>query len=814
MAMEECFHCGEAIPPGTRYNLEIDGSTRALCCPGCLAVAESILQLGLGNYYNYRTKEAIRPEAAPARFDAALKAYDHPNLQRSFVESINQYENRVSLILEGVVCPACTWLIEKHLGAVRGISDVIVNYSNNQATVTWKKDAILLSQILNEISLIGYKAYPYAPGTEQALYIKEKRRLLQKIGIAGLLGMQVMMISIALYTGRWESELQIRQFFHWISLLLTTPVIAYSALPFYSGAIRDLKQKYTGMDLPVSLGIIFAYAGSLWSTITGKGDVYYDSVVMFVFFLLLGRYFEFVARKNNREYINKICQILPATATKMVLKGNAYEDITVPVTELQPGDRILIRPGETIPADGSMAEGLSSLNESLITGESLPVKKSPGDPLIGGSINIESPIQLIVEKTGNQTFVSQIIRLVEKAQTGKQRFNQLIHRVAGWFVIAVICIATVVAWYWLHTDSARWLPITLSVLVATCPCALALANPAAVTVAMTELLRSGVAVTNLDAIEKLARTTHFIFDKTGTLTEGRLVIDSIYTTENTDRSLCIELAAALEIHSEHPLARTLREEAGHSSRIVARDVINSPGEGISGFIAGKQYFVGTMEYIRTNSNPDIPLNIFRKLSDVQGPIMLLGDNQSIHCAFTFRDNVRKDAKPLIEYLKSLRKKVILLSGDKLASVENLAEMLGIEEYHYGLKPDDKVNLIKRIGTPDTLIAMTGDGINDAPVLASSDVAIAMGSGSDLARINADMILLNDQLDTLKNGVFISNKTLGIIRQNILWAILYNIIVLPSAASGFITPWMAAIGMSLSSLLVVGNAHRIKSLKTV
>ncbi len=806
---DKCFHCGEPIPGKLNLNIMIDGKPESMCCYGCLAVAQSIMDGGLGNYYSYRTQIAATPESIPTDADASLRAYDHPDIQAAFVKHINEKEREANLILEGVVCPACTWLIEKHLSSLKGITHVNVNYTSQHAKVTWNNDEILLSKILFEITRIGYRAYPYNPATEQSLFARDRKKQLQRIGLAGLLGMQVMMISIALYTGKWDIDLKIKDFFHWLSLLLTTPVVMYSAVPFFAGAIRDIRHKYAGMDLPVSLGISGAYIGSIWSTVTRSGDVYYDSVVMFVFFLLLGRYFEFIARKNNREYIYRICQILPATATKLVDIGGKLSELTVPVIELERGDTVLVRPGETIAADGEVISGTSTVNESLITGESIPVPKISGSTLIGGSINIESPLQFRVEKTGDNTFVSQIMHLVEKTRHEKPRFDQLIHKVSSWFVLLVLIIAALVAWYWLQTDPVRWLPVTLSVLVATCPCALALATPTAITVAMTNLLRSGMAITRKDAIEKLARTTHYIFDKTGTLTLGNLELDCVYCLSNMSRSCCLDIAIALEQQSEHPVARALLASTKRPLESSAANITNFPGKGISGRVNNKQYFIGTSEFISGETGLEIPQDFFSETSHTAGPVILLADNQEILAVFTFTDTIRNDAKIIIDYLKSAGKKIVLLSGDKEESVWQLAVNLGIDEFHYGMKPEEKASYVRHMENKGAIVAMTGDGINDAPVLATADISIAMGSGSDLARINADIILLNDRLETLQQGIMTSFKTFRIIRQNILWAILYNILVLPAAASGIVAPWMAALGMSLSSLVVVGNAHRIR-----
>ncbi|MBI3507266.1 MAG: cadmium-translocating P-type ATPase, partial [Proteobacteria bacterium] len=619
---------------------------------------------------------------------------------------------------------------------------------------------------------------------------------------------QVMILAEALYVGEWvETEAQYRVFFHWVSLLLTLPVLLYSALPFFASAWRDLTHARAGMDVPVSFGILTAFVASVWVTITGQGVVYYDSVTMFVFFLLSGRYFEAAARKRATEASEALVRATPASATRLVTDGERTTEETVAAAELRPGDRVRIRPGEHIPADGIVLEGQSSVNESLLTGESLPVVKAPGQRLVGGSINIESPLLARVEKTGPDTVLSSILRLLDRAVAEKPRMAQLADRVAGGFVVAVLLLAGLVALYWWQQDSPLWLPATIAVLVITCPCALSLATPAAITAATGQLTRLGLLVTRGHALETLARASHFIFDKTGTLTRGRLRLLETRTLSPLTGAECLRRAGALEHHSEHPIARALIE-AAEPAVPMATDVVNTPGAGMRGVVDGRIFFLGTPAYIEEQTGRAADPGMLQELRRRGDTVVLLAGREALHAAFVLSDELRPGARELIAELKRQGKSVMLLTGDHETAARRVADGLGIEDLAWDLRPGDKLERVRALQRQGAVVAMVGDGVNDAPVLAAAQVSIAMGGGTAVAAASADMILLSQKLPHLADGLAVARRTLAIIRQNLVWAVVYNLLAIPAAAAGYVTPWMAALGMSASSLLVVANALRL------
>src|SRR3989344_377806 len=468
-----CFHCGLPVSTGTDFGVVLDGTRQPLCCRGCEAVARAIVDGGLGDYYRYRTQPALTGrELVPAFLrDAAI--YDHPEVQKSFVRAEGEHVREAALILEGITCAACVWLNERHLAALPGVVSVQVNYASQRLRIRWDDRRLKLSDILAAVTRIGYLAQPYDPGRSQQLLAQERKRLLRRLGLAGVLAAQVMVLAEALYLGDTfptppassipgvvggdtGADSEFAGFFYAVSLLLTLPVLLYSAQPFFRGAWSDLRQRRAGMDVPVVLGIVGAFGASLWTTLTREGVVYYDSVTMFVFFLLAGRYAELRARSRAAEAAESLVRATPAAATR--LAGDGSEQV-VAVADLVPDDRVRVRPGETIPADGVVLEGHSSVNEALLTGESLPLAKHPDAHVVGGTINVERPLVLRVTRVGPDTVLSSILWLLDRAHGEKPRLVQLADRAAALFTAALLGLAVLTAIVWWQIDSARSLPI-------------------------------------------------------------------------------------------------------------------------------------------------------------------------------------------------------------------------------------------------------------------------------------------------------------------------------------------------------------------
>jgi Cu2+-exporting ATPase len=804
-----CFHCGQPVPSGINFSVAIDGAQRPMCCKGCEAVAEAIVTGGLTDYYRFRTSNSLTAREIVPEFLRQTAVYNHPEIQKTFVRTVGENRREATLILEGITCAACVWLNERHLRQLRGVLSVQINYSTHRAQIAWDETQIHLSNILEAVSRIGYLAHPYDPGRSQEIIESERRQMLKRMGLAGLMAMQVMTLSAALYLGDWRgSDQSMRLFFYWVSLMFTVPTLLYSARPFLEGAWNDLKHRRAGMDVPITFGILTAFSASLWTTLTGVGVTYYDSVTMFVFFLLAGRYFDLMARKRATEASETLVHAAPAMAVRVRRRGDEWAEEAIPVAELEIGDLVRVRPGESIPADATVTEGASSVDESLLTGESLPLPKVAGATVIGGSVNVESPLVLRIDKTGPDTVLSAIMRLLDRASAEKPRLAQLADRIAGWFVLGVLALAAGVAVYWWFTDPSRWLPTTVAVLVVTCPCALGLATPAALTAATGQLTRLGLLATRGHALETLAHATHFVFDKTGTLTLGQLELRETKILAANDNTTCLRIAAALERHSEHPIARALLAAATGTGTAEARDVTNTPGAGLRGTVEGLTYYLGTPAFVREQAGGVLANELLDQLRTDGATVVVLASDRALLAAFAFADTVRPGAAELISELKRRGRHVVLMSGDHEKAVSHVARVLGIKHHAADLRPADKLERIRELQRQGAVVAMVGDGVNDAPVLAGAQVSIAMGGAAHVAVASADMVLLSQHLPHLISGLDTAGRTLRIIRQNLFWAVIYNLVAVPAAAMGYVPPWLAALGMSASSLLVVTNALRL------
>ncbi len=809
MTGTRCYHCGLPIPDGIDLPVAIDGRSRSMCCFGCQAVAQAIVANGLADYYRSRDALPESPrEAVPAVLDD-LKLYDHAEFQKSFVREFGEGEREASLIIEGITCAACIWLNERHVAQLPGVHGIEINFTTRRARVRWDTRRIELSDILAAIAAIGYRAHPYDAMKHEALARKERRSALWRVFVAGFGTMQVMMYAVPAYlAGDGDMSPEIEALLRWASLILTLPVIFYSAAPFFRGAWRDLRLRRVGMDVPVALGIGAAFAASVWATLTGSGEVYFDSVTMFVFFLLGGRYLEMTARQRAVGITEVLARLRPAFAGRVKGYPGERSSERIAVAELVPGEVVLVRPGETIPADGRVVEGESSVDESLLTGESRPIAKRPGEAVTGGANNVESPLYLRVEQVGEATRLSAIIRLMERAAMEKPKLVELADRIASYFLSALLGLALLVAFAWWLIDPARMLWITVSVLVVTCPCALSLATPVALTIAGGALARLGLLVTRGHAVETLARATHFVFDKTGTLTVGKMQLIEVLTLGGHARENCIAWAAALEQTSEHPLGRTLREAAAEFPAAMARAAVNIPGSGMQAEVNGERLRVGRIAFVEALHGQALP-PAARDFAAGDETVIALGGSEGWRALFRFGDALRLEAASLIAKLKADDKQVILLTGDAAAVARRVADALGIDTVVAGVSPQGKHDYVGRLQADGAVVAMVGDGVNDAPVLARAQVSIAMGGGSQLARTQADLVLLSENLDHLHRGIQVARRSLRIIRQNLAWAFAYNLFALPLAIVGWVTPWLAGIGMSGSSLLVVLNSLRLQ-----
>jgi len=803
-----CYHCGLPIPDGVSLDVAINAQPRAMCCEGCRAVAEAIVANGLEAYYLNRDAMPESPREARPEILDSLALYDQAEFQKTFVRALSEHEQEASLVLEGITCAACVWLNEQHVAQVPGVLAVEVNYTTRRARVRWDDRQVALSQILKAIADIGYRAHPFDPARQEAVAQKERRAMLWRLAVSGLGMMQVMMYAYPTYVAS-DGELtpDVEVLLRWSSLLLTLPVILYACGPFFRNAWRDIKWHRVGMDTPVALGIGAAFVASLWATIVNQGHVYYDSINMFVFFLLGGRYLELLARQKALRATEELGRLAPAFADRLLAGDENEATERILVSALNVGDCVLVKPGTQVPADGRVLSGQTSVDESLLTGESLPVPKSVGALVTGGSMNIESPITVQVEQVGEGTRLSAILKLMERGSLEKPVAVTTADRVASWFLWGLLLLAAITAAVWWWLDPTRALPVTVAVLVVSCPCALSLATPVALTIATGRLAREGLLVTRGHAVETLAQVTDVVLDKTGTLTTGVMKLERIQLLSSLDEQHCLQMAASLEQTSSHPLARALVRAAEDLPRFGVSDAIHETGGGIEATVNGRQLRIGHADYV-AGLVGDLSLPESATASSA-ATTLYLGEQGAWLARFDISDALRPDALAAINALKAMGCSVSLLSGDDPMVVRAIAQQLGISDAAGRELPQTKLARVAKLQAAGRVVCMVGDGVNDAPVLAHAQVSVAMGDGTELARTQADCVLLGQHLLVLPAAIRLSRATRKTIWENLCWAIVYNAIALPVAMCGFLTPWMAGIGMSFSSLWVVLNSLRLQ-----
>ncbi|HEX2493049.1 MAG TPA: heavy metal translocating P-type ATPase [Steroidobacter sp.] len=793
-----CFHCGEPLL-NSKLLARIDGCEEPVCCAGCLAVAELIAGIGFSEYYLYRDAPNAKPDAAALTEDA-WAAYASPEVSDDFVRRRGDLA-QTTFLVDGLRCSACSWLIDKVLRTQPGVRDVSVNAATARAHIEWDHGRLTLADVMRTIAQLGYRPHPLTSASIAKTHQHERRSALKRLLVASFGMMQVMMFAASIYAAQLSGEAmdpQILQFFRIFSLLVATPVMFYAGAPFLLGAWNSVRAHSVGMDSPVSLALVLAYSASVWNALVGRGEVYFDSVTMFIFFLTLSRFIAMSVRHRTAGVTDALARQLPAVAHRV--GASRTED--VPLAALKRGDIVLVRPGEAIPVDGELIEGPASIDESMLTGESLPASRGKGERAAAGTLNLAAPFRMRVTAIGASTVLSHIAALLQRAQAQKPAISCAADRAAARFLIWVLVGAAVVCAVWLAIDPARAFEATLAVLVVACPCAFAIAMPAALSAATAQLAQRGALVTRPDALQALAKVDCIVFDKTGTLTRGQIQVERCTPSANMDVARCLAIAAALEQSSEHPLARAFAAfDAGldvHSVRTVA-------GCGVEGVLGGRRHRVGSPDFVadlRGEASSTAPP------SEAHGTIVYLGDETRELARFELRDKVRENAAVAVSALAALDVAPRILSGDDRGAVEAVAIHCGISERLARRSPQEKLAHLRELQQSGRRVAMVGDGVNDAPVLGAANVSIAMGRGAALAQATSDIVLVGENLETLPQAIALARRTLAIARQNLVWSTVYNFGSLPLAALGYVPPWLAALGMSLSSAAVVLNSMRL------
>lgn len=852
---------------------------------GCYLAAESIRDLGLTSYYLDRSEINAKAELPTELTE--LTGFDHEATKAQFITQVGD-KCQAELSVVGLRCAACSWLIEKRLSDIPEVERVAVNLTTQRMQLTWDDAQKPISDIIHAIDQLGYKARPYQINTHNERLRGQLKSMLMRLIVAGIGAMQTMTFAVAMYFGFYQGmDVADKTFLRWVSLIVSVPVFFYAGFPFYKSAWSSIKASLSAkrfkdwqinMDVPVSLALVITFFVSAYAVIFGGGETYFDSVSMFIFFLLSGRYVELRARMQASGIANNLIAITPNLVSRLMPSG-ATERVSV--YDVAVGEHILVEQGQSIPTDGVLLGDKATVSLALVTGESTPVSVAKGDMVFGGAQNYGDAFTMQVSQTIDSSTLATIDKLVSRSQGEKPKLAQQADRLASWFVVRVLLLAAVVFTVWSFVDPSKAVWTTVAVLVATCPCALSLATPIALTVATNQLAKQGFLVTRPHVLESLTQLSDVVFDKTGTLTQSKLLLESIQPLErplegktSEGEALAqsgadakeisqhhLQIASSLEQGSSHPIAKALLREANQAglTLLSVSDTEAAQG-GISGMVQGERYKIGNASFVGINPHAwaaDAQHDAGQVAEYMQVFLVRVGEGVGLGAGasvvaqgdgqpdgksvvplarFEFATPLRQSSAPTIAALKKmtalkqttapkqtdLSKQVDnaqaqpiahnlvthMLTGDTNAEALKLAQNLGLDHAKHGLSPEQKLAEIACLQAGGNKVMMVGDGINDAPVLAKADVSVAMASAADLAQVSADSIIINDDLSAIVTAFDVAHKTQRIIKQNLAWAVVYNAIVLIPAALGYVPPWLAALGMSFSSLVVVLNALRL------
>ena len=798
------------IAPEADHRARLDGAERQFCCLGCQSVCGAIFEAGLQGYYQ-RTPEGalLGPPPEPPK---DIEIYDFDEVQQEFTTCSGDVRD-IHLLVEGIHCAACVWLIERGLQRVPGVQSAEVNLAARRLHLRWDNRRSKLSEVIRALAKIGYAAVPYDPESAEGVIKKANRAMLYRLFFAGFAMMNMLWISIALYSGANQDEF--RDFFHWIGLALATPTLLYAGYPFFRGAFGGLRGGHLTMDMPIAIGLSVTYAYSFYITASASraGEVYFDTVTNLIFVILIGRYLEGMFRHQAISATKRLMELQPRAA---IVMRDGQEQMT-PIRGVKLGDNVLIKPGYKVPVDGIVLEGHSAVDESMLSGESVPVSKPIGAQVSAGTVNTSGALLVEVRSTMQNTTLAKIIRLVEEAQSSKAPIQRLADTIVPWFVLVTLVCATITFFIWNTKDFEIALMAATSVLIITCPCALGMATPMSIAVASGLGAQHGILVKNGLVLETLSRVNHFVFDKTGTLTEGRMSVAQMHVAPGVVVQNILRSAAAVERYSEHSVAKAIVAEAV-AQQLNCRDVaVNgfhaTAGLGVEAEAAGQTVLLGSAEWLmRRGIAFNAELQARAHELEAQAMSCVHVALEGVHVAvFALADRLRDDARQLINELREAGISMTLLTGDRRPVAEAIARQLGGMEVIAEVLPQDKDQVIRQLQQRGAVVAMVGDGVNDAPALIRADVGIALGSGTDVSVESADIVLMHNELDKVRLATLLSRRTLRTIKQNIGLSFVYNAIMVPLAMMARVSPLVAAITMPISSLVVIGNAARIRTL---
>ncbi|CCQ72126.1 heavy metal translocating P-type ATPase metal-binding domain-containing protein [Magnetospira sp. QH-2] len=769
--MADCLHCGTPVPDNS------DGG-RDFCCHGCEAAYDLVRGLGLDAYYQRR---CIDPEARILKPDEDDTDIDYSRHVRTGEDGGHQ----LSLMVEGLHCAACVWLIESVLSRNPAVTQARVNMTTHRLNLAWTGDAHKADDIIHTVLTLGYRLVPFDPERLSAEGLKREKELLRAMAVAGFAAGNVMLLSVSVWAGHASGMMQsTRDLMHWLSALVVLPALVYCGRPFFRSALIALRGGHTNMDVPISLAVILTAGMSLSETMRSGPHVYFDSAIMLLFFLLIGRYLDSRARGRARASAERL---LGLTATAVTVIDEDGTRRFLPLEEVHDGMTVLAAAGEKIAVDGEILTGRSDVDASMISGESTPETVAEGDKVFAGTTNLSGPLTLRVTATGEGTLLAEIVRLMESAEQGRARYVAVADRVARWYAPVVHGLALVTFLGWWGLGGLDWQPalmIAVSVLIITCPCALALAVPVVQVIASGRLMRQGILLKNPSALERLVQVDRVVFDKTGTLTIGKPVPANLDELAEADKTLAASMAAA----SKHPLARALCRALPMVP--VAQGVAEVPGRGL---VLG-EVKLGARDWCGEASAPSS-----------EGPELWLSQPKRPAVLIRFTDRLRPDAEAVVASLSAEKE---ILSGDREPVVSAVAEAAGIARWRANCSPTDKTDRLESLAAQGAHTMMVGDGLNDAPALAAAHVSLSPSTAVDVSQTAADVIFQGDRLAPVAEVLAVARRADRLVKQNFLLAFLYNACTIPLAVAGYVTPLIAAVAMSSSSLVVISNALRL------
>ncbi len=792
----KCNHCHLEFDSGVMIFETIDGKEHSFCCGGCQGVFHLLKDEGLDSFYEKRGSKTLHQVK---KHNIDLEKFDLNGYEKKYITNKDGL-NEISLIIEGIHCSACVWLNERILHELNGIMEATINYTNHKAKIVWDPSVIKLSQIIEKIQSIGYNAYAYDSKLQEQRANKARKEYYSRLIVGIFCTMNIMWIAVAQYAGFFTGITQgIKDILNFAEFVLATPALFYTGWLYFKGAYYGLKNRIINMDFLIVTGTLSAYLYSIYAMISKSGEVYFESVTMVITIIFAGKYLEILSKKNAVDSLDSISSSIPTEVT--VIK-NGIKSI-VDTTEVEVGDLIEVKPGDKIAIDGVLEQGAGSFDESSINGESIPVYKKNQDNIISGTICLDCVITYRASKDFSCSMLQSITTLLEESLTKKPKIEMMANQISGYFSLMVLSMAilTLIGWYTLGASFEDSFIIAISVIVIACPCALGLATPVATLVGVAVGAKKGILFKESSHLETMSKATTVVLDKTGTITNGRP--DVVTFTKNQDFD--INLLYSLVKSSTHPISKAivvyLENEIDNLLEYALEGVKNIEARGLKANYNSANICGGNVEFLND-------INIKSDFKSTKSVFVFAIENK-IMCSFELEDKLKFGAKETIQNIKNLGLDIIMCTGDNEHVALDIAEKVGITKIYNSMLPKDKADIITKLQEDDKIVITVGDGINDALALSGSDISVAMGNNTDITVKVSDIIFINNKITTLYDAIFLSKKVFSTIKQNLLFSLFYNFATITFAVLGYVIPLIAAVSMSLSSLVVVGNSIRIK-----